>query len=129
MRLKIILPYKTVLDKTVHKISAPGVEGDFQILPNHIDGTWSIKPGVLIITMDSEDEEEWYFAISRGVLVKEGNTVYLSCFQAIRGDSLESLTDTVKKDLQVLSTRERKAREALLRLETDTIKKFMEIDL
>lgn len=129
MRLKIILPYKTVLDKTVHKISAPGVEGDFQILPKHIDGTWSIKPGVLVITMDSEDEAEWYFAIGQGVLVKEGDTVYLSCFQAIKGDSLESLTETVKKDLQVLSKREKKAREVLLRLEADTIKKFMEIDL
>lgn len=39
MRIKIILPYKTILDKTVYKITAPGVEGDFQILPNHIDGT------------------------------------------------------------------------------------------
>lgn len=129
MRLKIILPYMTILDKTVEKISAPGTEGDFQILPRHIDGTWSIKPGILIVTMDSEDENELYFAIGQGVLVKEGNIVYLSCFQAIKGDSLESLTDTVRKDLQVLNEREKKAREVLLRLEVDTVKKFMEIDI
>lgn len=129
MRLKIILPYKTILDKTVHKVTAPGAEGDFQILPNHIDGTWSLKPGVLVIAMEPEDEVDWYYAISQGVLVKEGSTIFLSCFQAIKGDSLESLTDTVKQDLEVLNKREKKAREVLLRLETDTIKRFMEIDL
>lgn len=129
MRLKIILPYKTILDKTVHKVTAPGAEGDFQILPNHIDGTWSLKPGVLVIAMEPEYEVDWYYAISQGVLVKEGSTIFLSCFQAIKGDSLESLTDTVKQDLEVLNKREKKAREVLLRLETDTIKRFMEIDL
>lgn len=128
MRLKIILPYKTVLDKSVYKITAPGVEGEFQILPKHIDGTWSLKAGVLVIGMDSEEETEWYFAISQGVLVKEGNTIYLSCFQAITGDSLENLMDTVKEDLEVLNERERKTRGVLLRLEADTVKKFMELD-
>ena len=124
MRVKLILPYKTILDKTVNKVSAPGVEGDFQILPKHIDGTWSLKAGILVISM----EDEVYFAIDQGVLVKEGDTVYISCFQAIKGDSLESLTDTVKNDLQVLNSREKKAREVLLRLETETIKRFIEID-
>lgn len=125
MRLKLVLPYKTILDKSVNKITAPGSEGDFQILPKHIDGTWSLKAGILVISIESDI----YFAISQGVLVKEGDIVYISCFQAIRGDSLESLADTVKNDLQVLDKREKKAREVLLRLETDTIKRFIEIDI
>lgn len=125
MRVKLVLPYKTILDKSVNKITAPGVEGDFQILPKHIDGTWSLKAGILVIDI----ETDIYFAISQGVLVKEGDIVYISCFQAIRGDSLESLADTVKNDLLVLSKREKKAREVLLRLETDTIKRFIEIDI
>lgn len=125
MRVKLILPYKTILDKRVNKITAPGAEGDFQILPRHIDGTWSLKAGILIISI----ENDLYFAISQGVLVKEGDIVYISCFQAIKGDSLENLADTVKNDLQVLNKREKRAREVLLKLETDTIKRFIEIDI
>ena len=125
MRVKLVLPYKTILDKSVNKITAPGAEGDFQILPKHIDGTWSLKAGILVINIDTDI----YFAISQGVLVKEGDIVYISCFQAIKGDSLDSLAETVKNDLQVLNEREQKAREVLLRLETDTIKRFIEIDI
>ena len=128
MRLKIMLPYKTLLDKEIYKITAPGVEGQFQILPNHLDGTWILKAGVLVIGKDNESTEESYFAIGQGVIVKEGNTVSLTCFQAIKGDSLETLADTVREDLQVLNERERKAREVLIKLETDTVKKFMEFN-
>lgn len=128
MRLKIMLPYKTVIDRTVYKITAPGSEGVFQVLPKHIDGTWILKAGVLIICLDVSEKKELYFAISQGVLVKEGSRVYLSCFQAIEGDSLETLTNTVRKDLEVFDESERKAKQALLKLETDTVKRFMDFN-
>ena len=124
MRVKLILPYMTILDKEVEKITAPGIEGEFQILPKHIDATWSLKPGILTINTD----ESLYFAINTGVVVKQGDIVYISVFQAIPGDSLKSLSQTVKKSLTDLSDRERKAREVLVKLEAETIKKFTEID-
>jgi F-type H+-transporting ATPase subunit epsilon len=125
MRLKLILPYKTLLDKEVEKITAPGSNGDFQILPKHIDGTWTLKAGILVVTTDKDS----YYAINQGVVVKQGNIVYLSTFQAIAGDSLKELSKTVEESLKVLNESERKAREVLIRLEADTIKRFMEIDL
>ena len=54
MRIKLILPYRTILDKEVKKITAPGSNGDFQILPKHIDGTWTLKAGILTITDDKD---------------------------------------------------------------------------
>ncbi|UJF16454.1 hypothetical protein LZ578_04935 [Jeotgalibaca sp. MA1X17-3] len=128
MRLKIMLPYKTILDKDVLKITAPGVEGVFQILPNHVDGTWSLKAGILVINIVPDDEIDRYYAISQGVIVKEGDVVYLTCFQAIKGDSLENVADTVRKDLEVMDERERKAQEVLIKLEVDTVRRFMELD-
>lgn len=125
MRLKLILPYKTILDKEVKKITAPGSNGEFQILPKHIDGTWTLTSGILTVLAD----KKLYYAINEGVVVKQGDIVYLSTFQAISGDSLKELTQTVKENLQILDEREKKAREILIRLEADTIKKFMEIDL
>jgi F-type H+-transporting ATPase subunit epsilon len=124
MRVKLILPYMTILDKEVEKITAPGIEGEFQILPKHIDATWSLKPGILTINT----EKKLYFAINTGVVVKQGDIVYISVFQAIPGDSLRELSATVKKSLTDLSDRERKAKEVLVKLEAETIKKFTEID-
>lgn len=125
MRIKLILPYRTILDKEVKKITAPGSNGDFQILPKHIDGTWTLKAGILTIT----DDKDQYYAINQGVVVKQANIVYLSTFQAIAGDSLEDLSKTVRESLKILDEREKKAREVLIRLEADTIRKFMEIDI
>lgn len=126
MRLKLILPYKTMLDAEVSKITAPGSHGEFQILPKHIDGTWTLTAGILSIVMD---EEQHYYAINSGVAVKQGDTVYLSTLQAISGETLQTLSQAVREDLEVLNEREQQAREVLVRLEVDTIKKFREIDL
>lgn len=123
-----MLPYRTAFDESVYKITAPGNEGEFQILPKHIDGSWILKAGVLVLSMDADSKKEVYFAISQGVLVKEGSNVYLPCFQAIKGDSLQTLTNTVRKDFQVFDEREKKARRALLRLETDAVRRFMEFN-
>jgi F-type H+-transporting ATPase subunit epsilon len=125
MKLKFILPYTTIFDKEVKKITAPGSDGDFQILPRHIDGTWTLRAGVLNI----EADRDLYFAINRGVVVKKGDTVYLSTIQAIAGDSLEELSKTVEETLAVLDEKERKAREVLIRLELETTKRFMEIEV
>ena len=127
MRLKLILPYRTILDKNVEKITAPGSNGAFQVLPKHVDGTWTLESGILVISI--EDGKDLYYAINQGVAVKEGDTIYISTFRAIAGESLEELSETVKKSLDELSSREKKAREVLIKLETDTVKKFMEIDL
>lgn len=124
MRLKLILPYKTILDKEVKKITAPGSDGDFQILPRHIDGTWTLRTGILTI----ETDKNIYYAIDKGVVVKQGDIIYISTFQAIAGESLRALSQTVRENLEKLNERERKAQEVLIRLETETIKKFMEID-
>jgi F-type H+-transporting ATPase subunit epsilon len=45
MRIRIILPSKTVLDQEADKITAPGTEGSFQLLPKHIDFVSSLSPG------------------------------------------------------------------------------------
>jgi F-type H+-transporting ATPase subunit epsilon len=125
MHIKLVLPYRTLLDQPVDKITAPGAEGSFQILPKHIDVVWSLQPGILTLTRDNQDE---YFAIQQGTLVKEGDTVYISTYQAVKGESLEKLHQTLMESVQRLDEREKKANEVLIKLETDTIRRFMEIE-
>ncbi|HCU08275.1 MAG TPA: F0F1 ATP synthase subunit epsilon [Clostridiales bacterium] len=124
MRLTFILPYKTILDMDVEKITAPGANGDFQILPRHIDATWTLRSGILQVTAG----KELYYAIHQGVVVKQGDTVYLATMQAIAGESLRELSQTVEDTFKTLDDKERQAREVLIRLETETIRKFMELD-
>lgn len=126
MEIKLIIPYKTILEKQVAKITAPGSNGNFQILPKHIDATWTLRTGIL--TINTHEDKDIYFAISQGVVVKEGNKVFISTFQAIAGESLEEISNMVEESLRILDEQEKKAREVLIRLETDTIKRFIELD-
>ncbi|WP_414733719.1 F0F1 ATP synthase subunit epsilon [Acetobacterium carbinolicum] len=125
MQIKLVLPNQTILDQEVDKITAPGTMGSFQILPRHIDVAWSLKPGILILEMN---EQEDYYAIHQGILVKEGETVYIASFEAIKGNSLEDLYQVLVESYRVQNDQEKKAREVLIKLEADTVRRFMEIE-
>jgi F-type H+-transporting ATPase subunit epsilon len=125
MLIKLVLPNETLLDQEVDKITAPGTMGSFQILPRHIDVAWSLKPGILILAKDTQED---YYAIHQGILVKEGATVYVASFQAIKGNSLEDLYQVLVESFRVQDDQEKKAREILFKLEADTIRRFMEIE-
>ncbi len=125
MQIKLVLPYRTLLDQPVDKITAPGTKGTFQILPKHVDVVWSLQPGILTLTTNNKDA---YFAIQQGTLVKEGDEVSISTFQAVKGETLEKLHQSLMESYQKQDEREKKANEVLIKLETDTIRRFMEIE-
>ena len=125
MRIRLMLPNRTLLDEEVSKITAPGTEGSFQLLPKHVDVVWSLQTGILAVTMKGQDA---YYAIDRGVLVKQGEMVYVSCFEAIRGDSLEKLNATINEKFSEIDDREKKTREVLLRMEMSTKMRLGQIE-
>lgn len=126
MKVKLILPNKIILDIKAKKVTAPGTGGAFQILPRHVDVVWTLEAGILIVV--SQEEEETFYAIDQGVLVKQGDTLYISCFQAIKGDQLEDLNKAVADSFRQLDEKEIMARKALVKLETDTLRRFLEIE-
>lgn len=119
MKLKIIIPSRTVFSQPADKVTAPGTEGSFQILPKHVDFVSSLQPGILSIF---HGDETVYFAIDQGFLVKQADTVYISCLQAIRGTSLETLGRTVADSFRQLSEKERRTNEILVKLEADMLR-------
>lgn len=124
MQVKVIMPNRVFFDGKAEKISAPGTSGAFQILPNHTDVIWSLDSGILIIESDGR---EYYFAIDDGMLVKEGREVAIASFNIIQGDSLEVLSDKVLQDIREMNESEREAREALAKLEVETVRRFGEL--
>lgn len=125
MKIKIILPNATILDQQVDKITAPGTDGFFQILPRHVDFVSSLRPGILSVFAD---DSVVYYAINQGFLVKQKDIVYISCLQAIKGTSLETLSKTVADNFNRLDEKEKKTNEILVKLEADMLRMFMEID-
>lgn len=125
MKVTLVLPNRIILDGEADKITAPGTGGAFQILPRHVDVVWTLEPGILVIV---QDNEEIFYAIDHGLLVKQGGRVFITCFQAIKGEHLEDLNRAVEENFRNLDEKEINARKVLAKLETDTLRRFLEMD-
>lgn len=124
MNLKVALPTQILLDRKVEKIIAEGENGEFCLLPRHIDFVSSLVPGILS-AVDEEGGEE-FVAVDRGILVKAGDDVFVSTWRGACCADLGELEKTVAEKYRVLDDHEKKARSALARLEAGIVKKFNE---
>lgn len=122
MKLKVLLPAKVLLDEEVEKVTAEAENGFFTLLPRHVDFVAALVPG--IFSYQTTGGAEYFLAIDEGVLVKQGEQVFVSTARAMSGDNLDQLQDTVEIELKVLSENEIKARTVMSRLEADTLRRF-----
>ncbi len=122
LKLKVMLPAGVQLDEEVSKVSAEAVNGHFTLLPRHIDFVAALVPGILFY--ETPDGEEYFLALDEGILVKQGEQVYISAARAVSGDNLEDLEETVNNELKVIGESEKKARSVMARLEADTLRRF-----
>lgn len=106
----------------MEKVTAEAENGFFTILPRHIDFVAALTPS--IFSYLSSGGKEHFLALDDGVLVKQGDRVYVSAARAVPGDDLQYLQETVEKELKVLSENEKKSRAVMSRLEADTLRRF-----
>lgn len=125
MLLRILLPHETLLNRKAAKIVAEGGHGSFCLLPQHVDLVTNLIPGIL--SYELESGEEIFLAVDEGVLVKCGSEVSISVRNAVRGDSLETLQQTVREQFRSLDEQERRARAVLARLETSFVHNLMSL--
>ncbi len=126
MKLKILLPTEVFLETEINKITAEAENGHFTLLPRHLDFVTALIPGILLFqTINNETQ---IIAIDEGILVKCGQEVLVSVGNAIKGDSLETLQQTVEKQFKILDEQDRKARAASASLEASLIRHFVEFD-
>ena len=123
MKLKILQPQSVFMEETVKKVVAQGPEGAFGIRPRHLDMVAALSPGILAY-WPSEDEER-FFAVNGGILVKQGKTVQVATRMAVPG-SLGELQSIVRRFVTHLDERERQTRAVVARLEADFIRRFVE---
>jgi F-type H+-transporting ATPase subunit epsilon len=125
MKLKILLPAEIFLNEEVTKVVAEAENGLFCLLPQHIDFTAALVPGVF--TYSTAGGEDAYLAIDIGTLVKKGSDVLVSTRNAYRSPELGHLKEVVIAQFMEIDEREKKARTAVARLELDLLRRFMEI--
>ncbi len=125
MKLKILLPAEVFLDEEVTKVVAEAENGFFCLMPQHVDFTAALVPGVFSYSTDAE--EDAYLAVDVGTLVKKGAEILVSTRNAFRGAELGHLKEVVVAQFREIDEREKKARTAAARLEVDLLRRFMEL--
>lgn len=120
MNLKVLLPFRVFADvKNVSRIVAETSKGSYGFLPQRLDCVAALVPG--IFTYETETGGEHYLAIDEGVLVKAGVQVMVSVRNAIAGDDLAKLHESVEKDFKDLDEAERNVRTVTAKLESGLI--------
>ncbi len=125
MKLQIMTPIEVLLEEEVVKVTAEGPNGSFCLLPRHIDFVSLLAPGVLVF--EDADGLESFVALDEGVLVKCGNEVLVSVLNAARSPDLGHLRCIVEEQFRALDEHERAVRTTLARLETDFVRRFLEL--
>jgi len=113
-----------LVDREVVRIVAEGADGHFGILPRHADLATALVPGILVF--EPADDGETLLGIDEGVLVKCGESVTVSVLNAVAGDDLATLRETVRARYVELDEHRRSARSALARLEAGVVRRFAE---
>lgn len=126
MQLKILLPHRIFLTQTgVRRIVVETNQGSCGILPNRLDCTAAIVPG--IFTYETEAKEEFYVAMDKGVLVKAGREVLVSVHNAIGGRELGQLHEAVRQEFLHADEREQEIRSVLIKMETRFMRQFQKL--
>jgi F-type H+-transporting ATPase subunit epsilon len=112
MRFKLLTPERLVLDTEVEEVYAPGVVGEFGVLPGHISFLTALAIGVLRYRSQGQDH---HVSVSGG-------------FAEVVDDVVTVLADTAEPadaiDYERAKRAEEKARTALQGVEPNTPQQF-----
>lgn len=125
MRLKVLLPEGVLLDEPAEKVVGEARNGSFCLLPRHRDFASALVPGLLQYTSNTEGER--FVAVDEGLIVKTGFDVLIATRHAILASDLGSARDAVVESFAQWDDRERSARSAMVKLEADFVRRFLEL--
>ncbi len=123
MHLRVLLPYQIFVEKAgVSRIVADTQAGSYGLLPQRLDCTAALPPGILMY--ETAADGQVFLAVDEGVLVKAGTEVMISVRRAVRGNDLQHLHELVTKDFLQVEVREQEARSTMARLENGFLHRF-----
>ena len=125
MRLRITTPLSVVVDEDgVLALRAEDASGSFGIQPRHADLLTSLA--ISVVTWKSGDGTRHYCAVRRGVLaVTAGQEIAIATREAVRGDDLATLDQTVLRRFRDDIETERSERVESTRLQLNAIRRIV----
>ena len=125
MRLRIITPLAVVVDEDgVLALRAEDASGGFGILPRHADFLTSLA--ISVVGWKRGDGTRHYCAVRRGVLsVSRGREVSIATREAVTGDDLATLDQTVLAGFRADLEAERTEHVESTRLQLNAIRQIM----
>lgn len=125
MRLRIITPLSVVVDEDdVRAVTAEDATGSFGILPRHADFVTSLT--ISVVSWASGDGGRHYCAVRRGLLsVDGGGEVAIATREAVPGDDLVHLGETVLARFRADVEIERTEHTETARLQLNAIRQIM----
>ncbi len=124
MRLRVLIPTQVLVDEEVRQVTMEAENGSFSLLPGHIDYVAALVPGLL--TYRTGGEGDTVVAIDEGVVVKQGQRVFVSCRHGVKGRGLEELARTVEEQFESQNDQERKAQTAMAKMEADFVRTLLQ---
>jgi F-type H+-transporting ATPase subunit epsilon len=126
MRLKVLLPTEILVDEPVKKVIAEAANGSFCLLPRHVDFVAALVPGLMSFV--AANDREMFMAVNEGILVKCGRQVTVSTRSAVIGPDLGTLKQLIEEQFRIVDEREQMARSAVVKLEADFVRRFIEME-
>ncbi|BAI81337.1 F0F1-type ATP synthase, epsilon subunit [Deferribacter desulfuricans SSM1] len=96
LRFILVSPERELLNDEVDEVIAPGVEGDFGILPGHTPFLTALRVGELIYKKDGNEE---YVALDRGFLEVSDDVVTVLAESAELGREID-LEEAIRRKLE-----------------------------
>jgi F-type H+-transporting ATPase subunit epsilon len=124
MKLTVFSPARVEVQEEIRQVSAESEHGHFTLEPRHVDYLADLVAG--IVTYQTQQGQEQFLAVDGGLLVKAGQEVRISSPRVTQG-ALGQLRRKVEESFEQLSQRESQARSALEKMQSDFVRRFMEL--
>lgn len=125
MRLRIVTPLAvSVEEEGVRALRAEDATGSFGILPGHADLVTALS--VSVVSWERADGTRHYCAVRRGMLsVIGGYEIAVATREAVPGDDIETLADSVLARFRADLDREAEGQAESARLHLSAIRQIM----
>ena len=93
LNISVVTPEKKIFDGKISSLIAPGIEGEFGVLPEHAPFSTMLKPGV--VSYKKEDGSEEMLAVSGGYIEVTGDKIIFLVETAEKPEEID--IETVKR--------------------------------
>jgi F-type H+-transporting ATPase subunit epsilon len=93
--LEVVTPHRMVFSEKVDEVTAPGLEGEFGVLPRHIPFITTLKIGAIMYRQGSVKR---YMAVTRGYAEVLSDRVTILCESAQLADEIDIARAMAEKE-------------------------------